>query len=545
MGDVANKRVHLSSSHNQLMEARGDPPRNMKRVTSMQANVNSSALITKNSYIAGERESPNAQQVKNDRMDYDNLAEFGGRQKRENFNGNYGERTPTPSDANIEEALEEQNLDESSHLDAALKSPQYDNQNVLKESPAEARSRTRQLSNSIKESGSRVGTDYGNYSNAHHGGTMVARNERLGDVKKSLKDINYLGAENGQLGHVQTPNMFPSTDARELESEARDTELMEKSTPFVVSNWDGGQDPAGHPGSRSLSGQINRNNQKNTDRDTNTFTFNRPGQNDPYFSDSRNVDISERQEGHLRRSGLDHPRGDKFSDPESSRLGRSHISETRKLREMRDLREVSAYESNSIYGQTAFHGERQPQAHAHCDLAPKRRSFDTRNDSLMNSIQDTSNLTLKSGNQTPNVPRPQESSPTKNLSKTHYDNNPPHQPHRHHHHSNHLRNSSYGNDSGPHFRETPNPHQQHPRSRERELSKYIQEADHTPDLDHVNMNRDSRATLASTLSRNRDSIRPIKKSLSTQKRNYTPVNKPSKNLTPKKNPSKASVTNSS
>jgi hypothetical protein len=537
MVDLANKRVHLSSSHNQLIEARGDPPRNMKRVTSMQANVNSSSLITKNSYIAEETEFPDAQPGKNDRIDYLNLAEFGGRQRRENFNNNYGEKTP--SNANIEEALEEQNLDESSHLDAALTSPQYDNQNVLKESPAEARSRTRQLSNSLKESGSRVGTDYGNYSNTHYGG----KNERLEGVKKSFKDINYVGAENGQLGHVQTPIMFPSTEAREIESEARDTELMDKSTPFVVSNWDKGQHPAGNPGSRSLSGQINRNNQKTTDRDTNTFTFNRPGESDPYFSDSRNREISERQEGHLKRSGLDHPRGEKFGDPESSRLGRSHISETRKLREMRDLREVSAYESNSIYGQTAYHGERQSQAHGHCDLPPKRRSFDTRNDSLINSIQDTSNLTLKSGNQTPNVPRLQESSPTKNLSKMHYHNNMPYQ---NHHQRDHFRNSSYANDSGLHYRENSGSYQQH--TRERELSKYIQEGDNNPDLNNINMNRDSRATLASTLSRNRESVRPGKKSLSMQKRNYTPVNKPSKNLTPKKNSSKAfpsTVTNSS
>lgn len=195
MGDLANKRVQLSSSHNQLIEARGDPARNMKRVTSMQANVNSSSLITKNSYIGSEKEFSDAHPGNNDRIDYANLAEFGGRQRRENFNNNYGEKTP--SNANIEEALEEQNLDESSHLDAALKSPQYDNQNVLKESPAEARSRTRQLSNSLKESGSRLGTDYGNYSNTHYGGTIGAKNERLEDVKKSLKDINYVGAENG------------------------------------------------------------------------------------------------------------------------------------------------------------------------------------------------------------------------------------------------------------------------------------------------------------------------------------------------------------
>lgn len=236
-------------------------------------------------------------------------------------------------------------------------------------------------------------SSYSNYNEQYHKDVVMNHD----NIQSTMKDTVDIDPNN-------TPNVFRNSDRKPRDYKEEMIENNNQERQPMVNSFE--SDKIGQR-------DANMNHfYKKSDRDSNTFTFNRPNDDNYFGTDSRGNDIT----NDVREYDNSYKQG------ESDRI----MSE----KDLNKKKEPYDSQSNNY-----LNLGRSVEVH---DLPPKRRSYDGRNNESMgnNSMQESTNLTLKSQQHEKNNYLRERNSPTKNLNNSaDYDNSL--------HYKNHRQTNSY------------------------------------------------------------------------------------------------------
>lgn len=324
------------------------------------------------------------------------------------------------------------------------------------------------------------------------------------EIKSTMKsDTDYKNLNN------QTPSQF-QTSENKVKDIVRDeygndynvydsSHAPNKNSPFV-SNWENQTGP-----------QSQTNYYRKSERDSNTFTFNRPGNENLVNTDSRK-ELHNVVEKHSDTEG-------RTREYEDSHRNKRTDYGARNVKPV-EIRESSPYGSKNDYKR-----DRDYQELSKSHDAPKRRSYDNKVESQTSSInQDTSNLTLKTNNQEKTYYARDKMSPTKNLNKAHYEN-----------YQKNSRNTNTGseNDQSNYLREMENQNRHYHETEQSNVQHERVRSKNHPNVSRVRDDINERNQRRESFPVQSRSNKP--KTTKSVSRNLTPMNnKPNKASTPKK-----------